>query len=79
VQKGGEAMKTKIAEVMDRNGIKGADIRRALDVGEAMVSRWRSGKMYVPPKYQGKLADLLGVSSVELFDERGIPKVVKEK
>lgn len=69
-------MKTQLGLAMDRAGIKGADIRRALDVGEAMVSRWRTGKMYVPPKHRECLADLLGMKSEDLFDELGRPKVV---
>ncbi len=69
-------MRTQISVAMDRAEIKGADIRRALDVGDATVSRWRSGKMYVPPKYQERLAGLLGMSPEDLFDELGRPKVV---
>lgn len=38
--KEGLVMKTQIGLAMGKAGIKGADIRRALDVGEAMVSRW---------------------------------------
>ncbi len=70
-------MKTRMAVAMDQKGIKGSDIRRKLDVSEAMASRWRTGKMYVAPKYQGPLSELLGVPPEDLFDERGIPKVVK--
>ncbi len=69
-------MKTQIGLAMDKAGIKGADIRRTLDVGEAMVSRWRSGKMYVPPKYQERLADMLVMRPEDLFDKLGRPKVV---
>ena len=72
-------MRTKISLAMDRAGLKGVDMRRALDVGEAMVSMWRTGKMYVSPKYQKALSDILGMSPEELFDELGRPRLVTEE
>lgn len=72
-------MKTQIAKVMDEKRIKVADVRRALGVGDSLVSSWRTGKMYVPPKYRLPLANLLGVSPEDLFDESGIPKAVRTR
>ena len=70
-------MKTVISKVMENKRIKVADVRRALGVADSLVSSWRTGKMYVPPKYRLPLANLLGVSAEVLFDESGIPKVVR--
>ncbi len=62
---------------MNRKNLSGAQIARALGVGEAVVSHWKHGRFYVPKKHQHRVAELLGVSIDELFDERGIPKIVE--
>ncbi len=36
-------VKTNLAVAMHRSGISGAEISRALGVGEAMVSHWKQG------------------------------------
>ena len=60
---------------MNYKGISGAQIARTLGVGEAAVSHWKHGRFYVPKKHQHRVAEILGVSVDELFDERGVPKV----
>lgn len=62
---------------MNQKGLSGAQIARALGVGEAVVSHWKHGRVYVPEKYQHRVAELLDTSIDELFDERGIPKIVE--
>ena len=71
-------VKTNLAVAMHRSGISGAEISRALGVGEAMVSHWKQGRMYIPSKYRSTLAELLGVHIDELVDERGVPKLVEQ-
>lgn len=63
---------------MNRKGIRGAYIARTLGVGEAIVSHWKHGRLYVPQKYQHSVAELLGVSTDALFDQRGISKLAEE-
>lgn len=63
-------VKTAFEIAMQAKGITGAEISRALGVGEAIVSHWKQGRMYIPPKYHSKLAELLGVRIDELVDER---------
>lgn len=62
---------------MNRKNLSGAQIARALGVGETVVSHWKHGRVYVPVKYQHRVAELLSMSIDELFDERGVPKVVE--
>jgi len=67
-------VKTNLAIAMHRSGITGAEISRALGVGEAVISHWKHGRFYVPEKYRARVAELLGVPVNELFDEHGLPK-----
>lgn len=62
---------------MNQKSLSGAQIARALGVGEAVVSHWKHGRVYVPEKYQHRVAELLSMSIDELFDERGVPKIAE--
>jgi transcriptional regulator with XRE-family HTH domain len=65
---------TRVAKAMQDKGITGVELARTLRVSEILVSRWKNGRMYVPPKHQSKLSEILEVPAEELFDERGMPK-----
>lgn len=69
--------KTAFEIAMQAKGITGAEISRTLGVGEAVVSHWKHGRFYVPEKYRARVSELLGVPVNELFDERGIPKIME--
>jgi transcriptional regulator with XRE-family HTH domain len=69
---------TRLARAMEAKGLKGTELARTLKISEVVVSEWKHGRRYVPQKHREPLAEILDVPAEELFDERGIPKLVTE-
>lgn len=50
-------------------GLRQVDVAKKLDVDQAAVSYWESGKWKPARKYRKKLAKLYGTTVNELFEE----------
>ncbi len=68
---------TIFAVKLKERGLTGVALARRIGVADSLVSHWRKGRIYVPEKYREQIARMLGVPAEQLFDERGLPKVVK--
>lgn len=50
-------------------GLRQSDVAKILDVEQAAVSQWESGKFRPQKKYRAKLAKLYGCTEAELLSE----------
>lgn len=69
---------TVLGEMLQKKGLTGVALARSIGVADSLISHWRKGRVYVPEKYREPISKLLGVPMDELFDARGLPKLVEE-
>jgi len=60
-----------------RTGLRLRDFARRHSLSEARLSRWETGKEYIPPAWRQVLAKTLGVTEQAICDERGWPILVE--
>lgn len=68
----------RLAELLDRAGIKHRDFAKQMNVNEQTVSRWVTGLMTPRPARQAKIAGYLGVSASTIWPSSPPPASVPD-
>jgi len=68
-------METVVERLMREKSITNKSLARILDVTDAVVCRWKRGQVCVSPGRRKQIAEALGVSVDDIFDNRGLAKL----
>lgn len=72
-------MQTVVERIMRQKNITNKSLARILDVTDAVVCRWKRGRVCVSPERRKQLAEALGVEVDDIFDNRGLAKLAEEE
>jgi len=62
-------MRSKIGEIIDKQGYKKKYIAERMDITQSQLSNWISGRSYPPMDKAFKLAKVLNVKVDDLYEE----------